>query len=38
VSTENADYSESTLIELTPDGFIERTTVRGVVDNIARMR
>jgi hypothetical protein len=38
VSTENADYSESTLIELAPDGFIERTTVRGVVDNIVRVR
>jgi hypothetical protein len=38
VSTENADYSASTLIELTPDGFIERATVRGVVDHIARAR
>lgn len=38
VSTENADYSASTLIELTPEGFAERTTVRGVVDNVVRVR
>lgn len=38
VSTENADYSESTLLELTPDGFLTRATVRGVVDNVVRVR
>jgi hypothetical protein len=38
VSTENADYSESTLLELTPAGFVPRATVRGVVDNIVRVR
>jgi hypothetical protein len=38
VSTENADYSESTLLELTPEGFITRATVRGVVDNVVRVR
>jgi hypothetical protein len=35
---ENADYSESILLELTPDGFIERFTARGVIDDIARLR
>ncbi|HTV21114.1 MAG TPA: hypothetical protein VMG12_20655, partial [Polyangiaceae bacterium] len=37
-SLDNEDYSESTLLELRPDGFFERARVRGVVDDIARMR
>jgi len=37
-TVENSDYSESTLIELTPDGFVKHSTVRGVVDSIARVR
>jgi hypothetical protein len=35
---ENEDYSETTLLELTTDGFIERARVRGVIDEIARIR
>ncbi len=35
---ENDGYSETILLELTADGFIERTRARGVIDEIARMR
>jgi hypothetical protein len=37
-TVENADYGEATLLELTASGFIERTTVRGVIDDVARVR
>ncbi len=37
-TVENSDYSESTLVELTPEGFVTRSTLRGVVDSIARVR
>jgi hypothetical protein len=37
-SIDNEDYSESLLLELTEDSFIERARVRGVIDEIARMR
>jgi len=37
-TVENADYSETTLLELTESGFAERATVRGVLDEIARVR
>jgi hypothetical protein len=35
---ENEDYSETTLLELTAAGFVERTTARGVIDQVARVR
>jgi|GEM_PF-1566515 len=35
---ENEDYSETILLELTPDAFVERASVRGVIDEIARIR
>jgi hypothetical protein len=37
-SLDNGDYSESILLELTAGDFVERGTVRGVIDEIARMR
>ena len=38
-SVESEDLSESVLLELTRDGsFVERTRVRGVIDEIARVR
>lgn len=35
---ENQDYSQTILLELTASGFVERTTVRGVIDEVARLR
>lgn len=35
---ENEDYTESILLELTEDAFIERVTARGVIDEVARLR
>jgi hypothetical protein len=35
---ENEDYSETLLLELTERGFVERTTARGVIDQVARVR
>jgi hypothetical protein len=35
---ENADYSESILLELTAGSFVERAAVRGVIDAIVRLR
>ena len=37
-STVNEDYTLSTLLELTPDGFEERATVEGLLDGIVRVR
>lgn len=37
-SLENADYSESILLELSAGSFVERATVRGVIDTIVRLR
>lgn len=35
---ENEDYSETILLELTPDGFVEHAKYPGVVDEIVRLR
>ncbi len=35
---ENETYSETTLLELTPDGFVTRAKYPGVIDEIARVR
>jgi hypothetical protein len=35
---ENADYSQTTLLELTERDFVERLTVRGVIDEVVRVR
>jgi hypothetical protein len=37
-STVNADYSESTLLEVTPDGFEQLAVVDGLLDAIVRVR
>jgi hypothetical protein len=37
-TVENEDYSETILLELTATGFVERTTVRGVIDDVVRLR
>ena len=37
-SLDNEDHSESILLELTAGNFVERATVRGVIDDVARMR
>jgi len=37
-STVNEDYTLSTLLELTPDGFEERATIQGLLDGIVRVR
>jgi hypothetical protein len=37
-SLDSGDYSESILLELTAGNFVERATVRGAIDNIARVR
>jgi hypothetical protein len=37
-TVENEDYSETLLVELTDQGFVERMTARGVIDAIARVR
>jgi hypothetical protein len=34
----NADDSETTLLEITPAGFIERGTFQGIIDDIVRVR
>lgn len=38
VAIGEADYSETMLLELTEDGFIERGTAPGVIDLVARVR
>jgi hypothetical protein len=38
VTIEKPDYSETTLLELTEDGFIERGAASGVIDEIVRVR
>jgi hypothetical protein len=38
VTIEEPDLSETTLLELTEDGFIERGSAPGVIDEIARVR
>ncbi|HKO90173.1 MAG TPA: hypothetical protein VJU61_03410 [Polyangiaceae bacterium] len=37
-TNEDSEYSETTLLELTGTGFVERTTVRGVIDDVVRLR
>jgi hypothetical protein len=37
-TVENEDYSETILLELTDEGFVERMTARGVIDEVARVR
>ncbi len=38
ISDESPDYSKSTLVEATADGFVTHATVRGLIGNIARIR
>jgi hypothetical protein len=35
---ENAGYTETKLVELTDDGFVERAKVKGLLDGIVRVR
>lgn len=37
-TSDAADNSESVLLELTQDAFVERARVRGVIDEVARIR
>jgi hypothetical protein len=37
-TVENAGYTETKLVELTDDGFVQRAKVKGLLDGIVRVR